>query len=369
MKILQVIQKPQLRGAEIFACQLSRELIRMGETVDVVYLYPTTNFELEFDLNFIPLHGKPARRLWDFRAYRKLAAIVKTGNYDIVQANASDTLKYAVFSKKLFKWKTPIVFRNANKLGAFIRNPLQRAFNRWLLNGCDYFISVSENCRLDLVDVLASARDRSETITIGTYDFFESKTGNTSTGGDPIIVNVGSLAPEKNHAFLLEVFHHYYTRHKKGQLWLVGDGRLRPQLARQVEELSLGNRVKFWGYRKDAIDLVRKADVMVMPSRIEGLPGVILEALSVGTPVVASSAGGIPEVIQDGFNGFCIVSWDPKLYVERIEQIVQNSALAQTFVNNGRATIVSKFQMPVIARQFQLAYDKLIKTPSVYDQK
>ena len=87
MRVLQLIQKPQLRGAEIFACQLSKEFADQGTHVDVVYLFENGNFALQFDLNFIPLHASQRSRLWDLKAYKRLSKIIQEGGYDIVQAN------------------------------------------------------------------------------------------------------------------------------------------------------------------------------------------------------------------------------------------------------------------------------------------
>jgi glycosyltransferase involved in cell wall biosynthesis len=356
MRILQVIQKPQLRGAEIFACQLSEELIKLGAMVDVAYLYSHSSFDLDFKLKFISLNGDPSKRSWDIKAYRTLAQTVGDGKYDLVQANASDTLKYSVFSKKLFGWKAPIVYRNANKLTEFIRHPLHRFFNRWLLGNCAYYISVSENCRQDLISLIPSAQSRSKTIAVGTYSYNEIETHGENDAQRPVIINVGSLAPEKNHTFLIDVFDAYFKKHGRGSLWIVGDGKLKAQLMEQAERLSLAPHITFWGYRKDVIRLLHQADMLVMPSLIEGIPAAILEALSAGTPVVASAAGGIPEVIKDGVNGFCITGSEKEKYVNRIERIVQDENLRDTLVKNGRDTFRSDYQMTVIAGSFLSTY-------------
>src|SRR5687768_4552566 len=147
MRVLQLIQKPQLRGAEIFACQLSKEFTDNGTHVDVVYLFENDNFALEFDLNFISLHANLNRRLWDLKAYKRLNKIIRERGYDIVQANAADTLKYVVISKLLFGWKAKIIFRNASLMGRLMHSAVHRLYNRWLLSKCDQIISVSENCR------------------------------------------------------------------------------------------------------------------------------------------------------------------------------------------------------------------------------
>ncbi len=361
MKILQIIQKPQLRGAEIFACQLSIELKMIGDTVDVAYLFSNESNQLNFDLNFISLHGSAKKRFLDWRAYKKLNEVIILGNYDIVQANAGDTLKYAVFSKKIFGWKQPLVFRNANTLGAFIKNKIHKRFNQALLSSCDYFISVSESCRRDLISIYSPAEQRSETIPIGTYEFEKIVPSEFRHSSEPVLINVASFVPEKNHSFLLDIFHLFFQKNKSGYLWLVGDGKLRPALEAKARALALEERIIFFGFTKNVLQLLKAADVMVMPSKIEGLPAVILEALAMGVPVVASSVGGIPDVITDESTGFCISSEESERYVEKIERILKDEELRKKIIGNGKAIISSNFAMSSIGKKFKSAYTNLLR--------
>jgi L-malate glycosyltransferase len=362
MKILQLIQRPELRGAEIFACQLSEELVKLGHQVDIVYLFQNKNFDLDFNLSFISLGAVQKNRFFDFKAYKRLRDIIVSGGYDIVQANASDTLKYAVLSKVLYGWKVPLIFRNASKMGDFMKNGFHRTLNRFFLKKCSYFISVSENCRQDLINLYKDASRNSKTIPIGTY-LFESVPALLKTTDliEPIFVNVGSFVPEKNHKFLIEVFDSYYKKYKRGYLWLVGDGRLRNSLERLTSELGINERVKFWGYRKDVISILKASNAMIMPSRIEGLPGVILEALACEIPVIASAVGGIPEIIRSDVNGFCLEHEDIALYLKHLELITENNGLRKMLTEAGKETVQQKYLMPYIALCFLEEYNKLLK--------
>lgn len=360
MKILQIIQAKQLRGAEIFACQLARELQAGGVTVDFVVLFDfAMGLESHFpDLNFISLGAVSKNRLWDFRGYRKLATLIKAGNYDLVQANAGDTVKYGALSKALFAWKAPLIYRNANLVRPFLKSRLHGILTKWFMKRCSWFISVSENCRQDLIRLFPAAGERSTTITIGTYRFADVKPYELSEK-EEIFINIGSFVPEKNHAFLIEVFAAYYEKHNRGHLWLVGDGKLRVLLEELVLKRNLNQRVRFWGYRSDAVGLLKAANVLVMPSRIEGLPGVILEALSCGTPVVASAVGGIPEVINNGVNGFCLEGFSIEEYVRSMEKMT-DPEFRERFSENGKRLIEKEFLNPIIAKRFIKAYEKIL---------
>jgi hypothetical protein len=128
MKLLFIIQKQQLRGAEIFASQLGSHLLAGGHKVVIVSLY-SGEAQLPFTGKFIHLHANPAKRFFDPTSWKLLSGIIKKESPDLVQANAGDTLKYAVFSKLLYRWKQPIVFRNASMISLYIQSWWVKKFN------------------------------------------------------------------------------------------------------------------------------------------------------------------------------------------------------------------------------------------------
>jgi glycosyltransferase involved in cell wall biosynthesis len=359
MKILQLIQKQQLRGAEIFASQLAEGLMKQGHEVMIVSLFEGTA-TLPFSGKTMCVNASTQSRLFDFRAWKKLNEIIRTFKPGVVQANAGDTLKYAVFSRLFFRWPGKIVFRNANLMSAFIRGSFHKRLNRWLLSQCDFFISVSENCRQDLARLYPPSANASVTIPIGTNNFSDVTPAIRETPrGEPVFIAIGSFVPEKNHTFVINVFNQYYRTNGKGFLWLVGDGRSRPQLEHLVSSLGLGDRVRFWGYRSDAIALLKAADVFIMPSLIEGLPAVILEAMACGVPVVTSSVGGIPEVVKNDVTGICVVEMSPDVYVQKIEALLKNEDYRAKLVDNARHEVISRFSLPKVTNDFSLQYSKL----------
>src|SRR5690606_23109431 len=111
LRIVQVIQKPQYRGAELFACQLSNHLLNQGHEVLMVCLY-TGDAILPFKGNIIYLQRPENKRFYDFKGWKRFSQIIKNFHPDVIQANASDTLKFAASSKFFYKISIPIIFRN-----------------------------------------------------------------------------------------------------------------------------------------------------------------------------------------------------------------------------------------------------------------
>lgn len=365
MRVLQIIQRAQLRGAEMFTCQLCVELRKLGVSVDVAVLFSDRGELLNkfSDLNFIFLRGNPSIRFFDLSTLRALNKLIRFEKYDIVQANAGDTLKYAAISRFLFRWQAKLVYRNANKMSDFVRGKFHLFVNKWLLAQADYFISVSEICKKDLNALFPPSRKRSSTITIGTYLF--DQVASIEVLERPVIINIGSFVPEKNHTFLLQVFTNFLKQYGHGILWFVGDGKLRGEIEDHVQSRGISDKVVFWGFRDDAISLLKSADVLVMPSRIEGLPGAILESLACRIPVLASNVGGISEVLKDGVTGIVIEDFDVGKYTARLLQIIEDKEYRNKILYNGRSLIESNYLLPEVSQKFLMTYDHLVKETAI----
>ncbi|MTI38199.1 glycosyltransferase, partial [Fulvivirga lutimaris] len=327
MKILQLIQKPQLRGAEIFATQLSNNLLSSGHEVIIASLFKGEQTP-QFSGKHIALSLSGKFRWLDWRGFKALASLMANEKPDIIQANAGDTLKYAVLSKLLFKWKQPIVFRNASMVSLYIRNPIVKELNSYLYSKVDAIASVSKQSKKDLNSLFPATKNKSIVIPIGV----ETKDGKSevveqrhelglSENEDAIIlkdkrfdeiriVHVGGFSFEKNHKGLLQIFNNFKRNYPNAKLKLVGDGPLRRETEELAKDLNLNDSVEFMGYQTEALKFIRQADVFVLPSLIEGLPGVILEAQFCKVPVVAYDVGGISEIVKNDLTGKLIKAGD-----------------------------------------------------------
>lgn len=352
MKIFQLIQQSQLRGAEVFASQLGEHLNAMGHECKLVTLFGG-DASLPFSGEIVHLNRPRERRLWDWSGWKTFAELVSNEKPDIIQANAGDTLKFAVFSKLMFNWKIPIVFRNASTISKYINSRWVLWFNQFLFRQVSAVISVSQFTKNDFVTLFSSMKSRVSVIPVG----IEMNDNVSSEMESGYLLHVGGFTFEKNHKGLLRIMKRVVMANPKQVLWLVGDGPLRSKVEKEVEDLGLNSNVRFFGYQEDVLPFMRSASALLLPSVIEGLPAVILEAMYCRAPVVAYNVGGVPEVVKHGETGILVPAGNEERFGDEIQDVLLNPNLTN-MKNNAYNQVVHEFDNRVIASKFQEIYQK-----------
>ncbi|MHB1517369.1 MAG: glycosyltransferase [Acidimicrobiales bacterium] len=146
-------------------------------------------------------------------------------------------------------------------------------------------------------------------------------------GGDLLAVTVANLRSEKGYDVLLEAAAAARDGTPVLRFVAVGQGDLEGELTSRRDSLGLGDTFRFLGYRRDALRLLTAADVVVLPSHQEGLPVVLMEAMSVGATVVATTVGGVPRVITDGINGLLVPPGRPDALAEALIRLAGDPQL------------------------------------------
>lgn len=357
MVIFQLIQKFQLRGAEMFASQLSQHLENNGHDVFLISLFPGS-CELPFSGKKIGLNRPSTIRFFDYIGWRNLAELIKKYNPDVIQCNAGDTLKFAVLSKKIFSWKQPIVARNASMVSLYINNKPTKLINHWLYKHVDFIVSVSENSKRDIVNLFPEVASKITVIPVG-IEFYVPKVVEWKGGKSALkhIIHVGGFSFEKNHEGLLNIFKKYSVNNVDTHLHLLGEGPKKETIQQLSTDLNLNNKVTFYGWVSNPMDYICKADALVLPSIIEGLPGVILEAMISRKPVVAYNVGGVSEVIQNHKTGYLVNQNNEAEFVSSLEDALSNAN--EEMIQNAYNLVNQKYRNDVITKQFEQVYQQL----------
>ncbi len=358
MNLVQLVMARQYRGAELFALHLSREFIRQGATVHYVSLYENRNTP-SFTPEDVPFRDviNSAKPGLSWSRLRELARILRECDPDLVQANAGDTLKYAVLVKIIYGFRYKIIFRNASTVSRYMKFFTQKLFYSLIFKKTDLVLSVSEYTKSDLERLFPALRDRLRVIPNGIVLDSYSRLPEFSAAHFNV-VHVGGFTFEKNHEGLLRIFALVKRSVPHARLWLIGDGPKKTFIQNMVVEQRI-NDVIFVGAVPRAIDYIHSADVMVLPSVLEGMPGVLLEAMYARTPVVAYAVGAIGEIVKRGETGWLVSAGEEHQFADAILRV--KAERDETMLDKAQHWVIQEFSMPSIAQRFLAAYRRLIE--------
>jgi glycosyltransferase involved in cell wall biosynthesis len=128
-------------------------------------------------------------------------------------------------------------------------------------------------------------------------------------------------------------------------VWLAGEGDLRGVLKTQARRRGLAERIHFLGSRSDVFALMRCADLISLPSRFEGHPLALLEAMALGKAVVASSVGGVPETVRDGETGLLVPRGDVRALARALAQLRDDGALRTRLGREAAREVRARFHV------------------------
>ena len=167
---------------------------------------------------------------------------------------------------------------------------------------------------------------------------------------DTILGMVGRVCPEKGQREVVEAYVLLKVHFPALKLLLVGeikDKKYFHRIEQRINELDLNEDVIFSGRKENILDVIRTMDILVVASRIESFGRVVIEAMSVNTPVVAVSSGGIPEIIEDGINGFLVPSNTPEKLASVLRPLLQDRRRADVAALNAKGTVKKRFDINI----------------------
>ncbi len=175
----------------------------------------------------------------------------------------------------------------------------------------------------------------------------------------PVAGMIGRFTPLKGQRTFVDAVALLRERIPDLRAVLVGDGPLRPEIERRAASLGIANVTLFTGHYGDVFEALRAFDAFVLPSEIEGLPYVVLEAMSQAKPVVAADVGGIPEAVLSGETGFVVPPRNPLALAEKIADLLANPDLARTMGLAGYRRYEAHFTLPHMLAQHEGLYERL----------
>ena len=247
------------------------------------------------------------------------------------------------------------------------KRPLHQVAERWLMRRTDAVIASAESVRDFYVAqisadpakvvVIYNAVDWSQLQTTKTRDAVRAEVGVPANA--PAAGIIARLTEQKAHRVLFDAI---ASRPELSALHLiaVGDGELRDELRRRVEQLGIANRVHFVGARRDLGNLLGAIDMFMMPSLWEGLPLSLVLAMGAGLPVIASRVAGIPEVVTDNVSGVLVDPGDVPQLAAAMVGVLQDAALGASLGQAARGFVRPRFGVDGYIASVAALYNRLL---------
>jgi glycosyltransferase involved in cell wall biosynthesis len=223
------------------------------------------------------------------------------------------------------------------------------AFCDWIVGICEATTNNVMNLRSVPSRKVVCIYNGSQPLSAVAKDQWPTKNGFT-------LLYVGRLEPVKNHSLLLKAFCLAITKMPELRLWMVGDGSEREALERLAGELGIAEEVTFWGQQIDVSPFFSAADSFIMSSKSEGLPISLLQAFSLGLPVIVTDVGGMAEVVRLAQAGLTVSAKDPAEMTAAILRMACNVTERQQFAMNAYAAYQSHFTLETMVEAYLNLY-------------
>ena len=247
------------------------------------------------------------------------------------------------------------------------------SFSRWKYRQVDCFIAASEAIRQMLV-ADGVAADRTVTVHEGidVEHVQAAPAVNVHEAfflphGAPVVGNVAALVPHKGQRYLIEAAHLVVQQVPDARFVILGEGELREHLEKQVHEHHLEKHVLLPGFRTDVLGCLKGFDLFVMSSVTEGLGTSLLDAMAAARPIVATTAGGIPEIVEDGVNGLLVPPRDAKALADAIVRALKDQTLRRQMGEAGFARVNERFTVERMVAETASVYARVAGRPHVMD--
>jgi len=301
----------------------------------------------------------PARRITIMNS-GDVPAIVK-----IIHACLKDDIQVIIANSGREYWPAVIAAKIAGTMVVFIRHQMDRLKRTtcWLVNNyVDKVVAVSGAVKDALIESGIS-HEKIEviynSISLERFDpgLIEMNEVRRELGLDSdniVIGTVGKLHQGKGVFELLSAVHRLMEKYPNFRLLFVGDGPERNRLEQEAQRLSMHNKVIFAGVRKDMERMYAAMDIFILPSTCrEAFGMVLIEAMAMCKPVIATTMGGIPEILDDEGNGILVPPHDPDAIAQAISRYIEDAEFSRKVALEGRKMVEQKFSDKAMGDSFE----------------
>ena len=294
---------------------------------------------------------QPLSWVWNIKSVLSIVKIIRKKKISLVFSNSSVVCGGAFAARMLrvpHVWSVHEILRGSGSLVSFLLG--NRIFVRWMSHLSTRIIvnslaTGSGFGRDEKVRLIYSGLDTPS------HDFppkSELRQALDLDEQDVVLGMVGKVYRGKGQKEVILAFDELHRQHPHLRLLIVGEIKDRTyyqEIDRIVNRRNLRKYVRFLGYRSDVFNIMRCLDMLIVASVLDSFGLVALEAMAVGTPVLAAAKGGLPELIIPGQNGFLLESTEPERIAEGVKNILRNPSKVAEIRQHGQMTVKEKFTL------------------------
>ena len=375
LNILFVIPQLEKGGSETLVYNIASLLDRKLFDVSLAYFHYSGNegFRSAFLEKSIRLHHVPRDRSAYISTMRIMARIIRDNNIHIVNAHHFVSMVYSYYACKIAHRRGLVYTEHSS--WEVEKVPLKwRLMGRLLLRHLDCVMGISDDVTQTLKSIF-HLRDEN-TLTIRNGVDLDRKAGLRDarairnefglTDNMKVIAMVANIRKVKNHVMLLQGFRELLRDFDNVKLLLIGQGTVddlensEDDIRRYLKDYELQEKVILTGHRSDVNDILSISDVFCLTSFNEGLPISMLEAMSMGLPVIGTNVPGIRDVIVNGQNGFLVELGDHVALKDSLLKILTNEQLSEKYGQESRKIVIESYSMNDCVKRYQDLFLRLL---------
>jgi glycosyltransferase involved in cell wall biosynthesis len=284
---------------------------------------------------------------------------------DVIQVHGGEPLKHVVLAAR--RRSIPVVYRRIGSAPQWITRGPRRLGHGHLMRRATRVVAVAEVLRQEAIETFSVPPRQVMTIP-NAVDVERLLPGRPredvrkTLGIQPeagVIISVGALTWEKDPQTHLAVSSLVRNRRPDAVHLFVGDGPLWPAVESSIRERGLDDSVRLLGARDDVPDLLAAADVLLLASRVEGLPGCVIEAGIAGRPTAAYAVAGVPEIVEYGRTGLLVPPGNVRSLAEATARLLADERFRASLGAAARERCRSRFDIRIVAPRYRGLYEEL----------
>ncbi|MGI6502371.1 MAG: GT4 family glycosyltransferase PelF [Candidatus Methanoculleus thermohydrogenotrophicum] len=351
-----------LAGTEIATYYMAEHLAQRGHEVHVITSLdeglPEENYEKGFYIHRLP--RTKIRFAGAFIFWADIVRVIQKIGPDIVHAQSLGIGVPALLSKNLLKIPYVVWGQGSD---VYLPDWFTKLTSKTIIKNANSVIALTE----DMKRAMQAIYNRDITIVpngIDLKEYISELPVQNVEGAEKRILFVGRLHPVKGIQYLLGAMSIVHRELPEAKLILVGDGEEREHLETLTDNLGIRECVEFAGRvpHERVKDYMNQAEVFVLSSLSEGFPVTILEAMACGLPIVATRVGGIPDIIEDGTNGYLVDTMNQEQLAEALLKLLQDEKLRRDISGNNREK-AKKYRWDAVAATLEGIYQKSVRFP------